>query len=680
MFHMNKEDQLKGLTDQIFIKKINNEKINEIYNTPVASDVYVNGEQSSLYINFIIFNVTKEIKGDYKKIHEKIKRDINEQNKKQGLSIALKDILYDYWVKTPDEYIVFYLSTKKGVDFNLIGDFKYSSIFRILFNCHFKGRIIKKIDIQEIDVENKCFNNNLFISVNSKNKFYNCFENKFYFKDEEILGFELKYQVFVKVDEKVFVDEYNDGENNIIFSKFGKEEKINLKRIDGRKSPRKYFSQYDYSKCKNFSQNWVLKEMMNTLNELDIGYECINFSPNYIFVNLFRIERENAPKLYIDKNIDYEQNKEDISNFMKDLNIDLINKDMEYEKLSESENIILVNNVEKQSYIYSEKEGSQKKYMTTIEAFEDNENIDNFDPYTKIKIQHLRNIFENKNKKITQGILLDNIKDRKKMKSVLEKMKNELFLKKSLFLEKKIKFKNEENFNEEKVLCLYIRSTKKRKYFTILECSIKDEWIFINNIEILDLENFEKKYDFFDVKSITTKYLDDSFFIWNKNKILHIKNDKCPAIIGNFNAIHDENLNLIEIFNKTKMIHKKSGADVNLLPFYLSRTNGAVIENYKKMKNNMLYGKLYIEAKNNCFRTFLSDNAQYGKTGIAKQTLIDEVLMYQENEGFEYKEFFDINDDLLKIYLNSLTFDTINIGETSKKSIFQKLTELIINN
>lgn len=659
-------------------------------------------------------------KGDYKELNIKINSEIN------NILGTNKKNIYDFFIHNKIAYFFFlsdYCQNNKSIN-----------ISNIISNTNSKKNIITaliNINVKKYLLENSLRYNNIKVEDLNENLLF-CRQ------DTKIAINYLKFKGYFS----------NENRYSFIFNRFSIQKdiiqpavnfddlKINLenkkeihKKLDARKYNKlnfiNFYSKKDentYENSINFYQNYIHLIIKNIFEEKSIKYEEVFFEKDKEIENFIQMESlSKISKIKIIDNYVYSDEELKLKNlfykklieninllYNKDLNsTSIINeislsdiiKPLEYNNLEKDFSYIVVNKSEDSTSIKSQ-EKKYQNFSDVLISIDEKNKIEDFDYYTQLKY----NNYINENKIITQGLNIESIqeffkqcdkniqKNHKKQETLNkasiklnkspEQIKNETFplikkiitelqFKNSLFRDKKIINVDLEDSN---ISLIYIKNNNynNNKINRIIEANIeiKDKIIYINDNKIYN------SYQDFYLQSLNIDIIDDindenllqEYFEQGQSGTLFIVDKDKKSILYTYTSITRPNIignfyfNNYEKHIKDKLsINRSTLYEKNILPYYMMPKTLS--------KKNLIYIQ---KISDKSINYFVSENAPTNSS-ISKQNLI-----YTLNvEGKD----INLNDKLINLFLKSFTFNILKINESSNSSIFDKIIrELLFEN
>lgn len=659
-------------------------------------------------------------KGDYKELNIKINSEIN------NILGTNKKNIYDFFIHNKIAYFFFlsdYCQNTKSIN-----------ISNIISNTNSKKNIITaliNINVKKYLLENSLRYNNIKVEDLNENLLF-CRQ------DTKIAINYLKFKGYFS----------NENRYSFIFNRFSIQKdiiqpavnfddlKINLenkkeihKKLDARKYNKlnfiNFYSKKDentYENSINFYQNYIHLIIKNIFEEKSIKYEEVVFEKDKEIENFIQMESlSKISKIKIIDNYVYSDEELKLKNlfykklieninllYNKDLNsTSIINeislsdiiKPLEYNNLEKDFSYIVVNKSEDSTSIKSQ-EKKYQNFSDVLISIDEKNKIEDFDYYTQLKY----NNYINENKIITQGLNIESIqeffkqcdkniqKNHKKQETLNkasiklnkspEQIKNETFplikkiitelqFKNSLFRDKKIINVDLEDSN---ISLIYIKNNNynNNKINRIIEANIeiKDKIIYINDNKIYN------SYQDFYLQSLNIDIIDDindenllqEYFEQGQSGTLFIVDKDKKSILYTYTSITRPNIignfyfNNYEKHIKDKLsINRSTLYEKNILPYYMMPKTLS--------KKNLIYIQ---KISDKSINYFVSENAPTNSS-ISKQNLI-----YTLNvEGKD----INLNDKLINLFLKSFTFNILKINESSNSSIFDKIIrELLFEN
>lgn len=615
---------------------------------------------------------------------------------------------------------------------------------KIIISLMFKIKILNNIKDYSDVYPNSLMNSMYFgVQIEPREKtFITCYELKFNIHSKDTLYFDLALKSF-SGDNESNIQSSSTEELNLFFKNFKIDQKskfnnteVNISQIDARtyKFSRVFYACNEkYKDTKNYYQNIIHNYIIELFNDLEIYTEPVTFNPDYVFNNYYQhLIPEYKTEIHFSSNLIFNEKDLELKDFIMDKIQEVfpesyISTNNEYKNLSKDVNHIFVTQILDGDFIFFEQKDDDKllKFSNTISAYHGKEQEEFFDEYTKVKMSIYDDHLNKRTPNITQGLAIDIIELRKKFEQVkndkiqkeinklliseteetekkskrkpklksdeylntfknkLLKIKSEIHIKRNVFCNKKIDFINDININDGFSI-VYVYVVDKIKKMVLLNAEINENELIIKNFEIKPFESINEipemnKYKNNKKLKFEYRYKHNQFFIFNKGFLLEIVDAiDIPYIIGN----NDPELDIVDYYKKHGELTRSAKHDKILLPFYASLTNksdGLIIDNANFNQKLIKYTKTYIEKKHDNVLVFTSPNTNPDKT-ISKQVKPLELHLYKLNECEEYDKIVDIDNSLVKLYLNFITFDIIKNNSGGKKTLLQKIAEIYIKN
>jgi len=528
-----------------------------------------------------------------------------------------------------------------------------------------------------------------------------------YFSKQNEIALSLHKKAF-KCIEDTFMP--NTDDSCLFFHHKGKvlREKETLDAIRWSKRPYMAYSQkkdaksFDkYENCINYHLTVALNKLITELLNVDIAFNPIEFKANYIVSNFIESnEQYSNPLIIIDTFSSYKTDKERIEfrDYLKQTFgtksvIDV--EDAPKPEQLETENVsYLVINEEKKkngsSIVRTDTEEPFNSFFQALAEYSKDANIP-FDYYTLVKIHR----FLNELPSVTQGVDIGKItkqqiqKDKEGdilkddngnilpaktvlnelNKNLVQKIKTELWLKERVFHYRSIEGINLPNAE---LTLFFIRKLENNQtYVSVVDVTTNHQGIKINKqqrYETKDESRFKFDYEYlekaFPIKSFNFATIyNGSFYLYDKinQKLLVSYNSPAiPCLIGNAAFDNVERNKLAKGINREGALPKNC-----VLPYYINRC----------FKPKQLYYIFLEECGQESVRYFVS-NAEPAKAKIDKQRLMKNLLVFNQ-DGHKTPP---LEEEITTLFLQSFTFNFLNNHEASKKSIFQKMAELYIEN
>lgn len=281
-------------------------------------------------------------------------------------------------------------------------------------------------------------------------------------------------------------------------------------------------------------------------------------------------------------------------------------------------------------------------------------------------------------------------------KSVIGKIINELNIKYDLFVNKSFFFnvqfsdiKNDVSFNNIKIIQMLPK--EKNRLYSVLNLKktlLKNEnkanfevvshQVLINKqVNSLNLEiDIDKEFK-------STSHLiiiDDTYLIKVKD------NNLMPFLIieeKNLNNAHKDPSLLIEqhIIKGTSLstsVSKTSEVNNNLFYPYNTPVTNKLIN--KNIRHKQSYTNCLLDFSDEELKVFITLSDSSINATMSKNNRLENIQLLKINNFCFEKERWKGNEQILYFYLSSLTFNYISINELAKKSLLNKLTEVILVN
>lgn len=625
-------------------------------------------------ISYSSVNIDNALKGSEK--FEKMHSDIKEIIKtKTGAKDSPKYSI----LKTKDKCYFFFISKEKTVDFDflrILSDKRvnFNDLVKSLIELTFKNRIINSLE-ENYNIPSSILNDKMYLGCIPQSKnikknggiYIDTFEPNFYFcENTKRLSFQMISKTFSSKVEKDEIVLSDDDKSAWFKTELGnikiKEQKINAVSFNKTK-----FMLYkeDYINSKNYFQNLTYSYLESMLKSLNLDFESVNFKANGYKSNFLTFETNIDKELIVVDNYNYKEKEQEYKeNFLFKFNgisknKKIVNgKDFKIEDLSEENIYLFINNLlnnEKSTIKYFENEDNNKTYNLFLNAYKDKDkNLNNFDIYTKVKKIN----FDRKEKFITQGVNIEKIDKKGINDSIINKLKIELWLKNKIFRDKKIE--NVE-LEDSDFIFFYYKSIKigkeKVKFIVELDLKIENKILKIGECKIYeDVKEFNFKNRKSFVSKIDITKNSDSFYIYDKkNKILmtSYSSVNIPQIIGS------DSINSLEYFQENGIMTRSNGYNSTILPYYISK----VIEPKKRMY-------VYIQENEKDLYYFVSKQ-QSPNSSFDKQNKVYCIKTWDENG----KETISNKEHVTSVFLSSFTFNILNINESSKSSLLEKIAK-----
>jgi hypothetical protein len=345
--------------------------------------------------------------------------------------------------------------------------------------------------------------------------------------------------------------------------------------------------------------------------------------------------------------------------------------------------------------------------------------IKNFDTYSQVK---LFNIYANIKKIepiVSQGLILDksiifekpkkvgeelvsiegNTKKTEKKYpengtiSVIAKVINELNIKHSLFSTKTFNFdiafeKTKKCTSFDSIKIIQMLSKEKNKFFAVLDLKKVSEQGSKGNFNIessrvlIDEQINELNLEFDLNEEFMTS--DNLIIIDNKFLIKVKDNDLMPFMILQESHFDEPTKNPLLLANasiskgEVSSVSRKSGPDDNLFYPYILPALNKIID--KKLKNINSYANCLLDFNGeNGLNLFMSYGSAMDAT-MDKNNRLENITLSKIEDFSIQKLDWEEHEQLLYFYLSTLTFNYLNINELTKKSLLNKLSDVILVN
>lgn len=609
-------------------------------------------------------------------------------------------------VKKRFSFIYFFISPYKCSSLKLIGDIKKNgfntpSIIEKILSLRFNLSYLDEISMNyELSIE--LYNSDLYIAPvvikteeDGKSLIDTLRVNIFYSNDNEI-AVSLHKKVFKCVADETFTPKTNNSDL-LLHHKNNRlkiEETANATKFSDR-----FYMEFDlskeakkkkdsgnkgYSNCINYHLTITIDKIKNILTNSNISYDEVTFKAEYIYDDFIKSKELSENKLIIIDNFENYENdiwKNKYRNYLQlTFNADEIigiDDAPQPDNLNDKEiSYLVVNESKKKNGSSITRLTDGKIINSTIEATHlHSTKGDTFDYYTSVKI----NRFLNRINSVTQGLDIKKItketskKDEKGNKipgeivldeinkNKINKIKTELWLKERVFHHENI---YDLPINDASLILFFCRNTEDNKYISVVDVEVKDRLLTIISHKTHELDGvFDKKYasisniftngDFF--KSMENGY----FYIYDRcDKLLltSYSSSRIPMVIGNASIDNIEK-------NSSGIISRHNSPEICVLPYYIN----------KKDKN---YHHVYLQDKQAEGLFYFVSKSGPTASNFKSQIRTQNILVY--NQDGEKQVVID--KEITKIFFQSFTYDMFNIKNISRKSLFQKIAELYIEN
>ncbi|KGM27442.1 hypothetical protein KS18_15100 [Photorhabdus luminescens] len=639
---------------------------------------------SGLYITHGQKSFVKE-KGErdkdfYAKVDKEIQKIIR---KKLNLNPSEKVFYDSFWSSKAVHF--FYLSDQEYDIKGFIDKFEENNkflcnVFSAIVGLHIKRIFLKELE-ENYEIEPEFYNSRIYLSAEKRGNIIDSFYPRFHFFIQKELVVNLHRKAF-RIEKKVDsynVGSYNTEEIQLLFRTKENNFQV-IDNINTNEHSKKKFMRFmkGYRNSKNYVQNLIIQKIKELLNHAEISFSERYFKADYVLHDFITVNKnllhplvlidaripkysaDSKSKMFLEKEIKEVFELQELTDSpVQDFNL-----------LDKNKNYLVLNSLDGGAKTSILVKGEIKN--TTWDAFkhigekeiEDAE----LDYYSKLK----RYRFEAQGETVIQGIDLDNniVENDKetgleklsnKIRTKIQKIKSELWLKERIFKEKKI-----ENIDlpDLKITLVYIRipeEYKKNKEIlaSIVDVNIHNKTIFINGHSLVKSHTaLKEKCEF--MKKISSLYNDSFYLIDNVEEVIlsRYHSDRIPRIVGNQKidnieyALEDENL-----------VNRVCNPIETVLPYYLAP------------KQNSQYEHIYLQPRGDDLLYFVSPCNSPNQT-IAKENLIYNILT-MDKEG---KQINAMEQNITSIFLRSFTNDILRLREVSKSSLFEKIAKIYIEN
>lgn len=196
----------------------------------------------------------------------------------------------------------------------------------------------------------------------------------------------------------------------------------------------------------------------------------------------------------------------------------------------------------------------------------------------------------------------------------------------------------------------------------------------INNLNIdIDIEQELKTTD-------NLIIIDDTYLIKVKD------NNTMPFMIIEQNHLNDREKDPVLLIEKYTMegrsastsVSKKTGEKENLFFPYNTPVIKTLIN--KKTKDIKGYSNCILDFNNAQLNIYMTLSNAGIQATMAKNNRLENIELFKIKDFCYEKINWEDNQQILYFYLNTLTFNYLNVNELSKKSLLNKLTETILVN
>ncbi|WP_067866267.1 hypothetical protein [Neptuniibacter marinus] len=610
--------------------------------------------------------------------------------------------------------VFFYLGTKSSKSEDLLTELEENSIStqkaaQVLLSLFIKLDYLEEA-AEIYDIQPVLYNDEMFVGAFIRdtkpdgNVIIEALSYEIYYSDFDEISLSLHREVFDCSLIDTFVAEGDQGA--IVFRSKKSKYRVNKSLNSTKESQRVYMgltlksreeeekkllSRYDNSI--NFHQTDIQNKIISLLIEAHIRYEPLVFCADHVCEVFVKPDQSYSDELVIVDGLNCYETDEIKDAFHDHLMTEFSASSViplkdapSIETIGKNEkNYLVVNqlNRSKGTSIRTQKDGKELKSFSKALAKKASQCDIELDYYTEAKLERLSkeipcviqgvDVFKvSKKVKSAGGDVADSSLELKKFnKNIIKKVRNEIWLKESVFRKKLV---TGFSLPEANLELFYVRrfnlGRRYRTYVSVVDVTTGESGVKINSHKRYDDKTagrFSFEYDFLQpvtmpwADSIFEGLRDNHFFIHDKDsgQILNSYHSaRVPNVIGN------------TVFDNVERSRSADG---------ISRTN--------KVEETPLPYYLTYSSKGTRYRTFIqdcgTDGARYFVTKqqpaqetMDKQRLTRNVLVF-DREG---NKLAPLEQPVTKLFFSSLTFDLLNNSESSKKSILQKITELYIEN
>jgi hypothetical protein len=502
-----------------------------------------------------------------------------------------------------------------------------------------------------------------------------------YFSKQNEIALSLSKKLFKCVYEDNFIPATHDS--CLFFHHKSKALRVE-ETLDARKAKRPYmaYSQKEgvpdfgkYENCINYHLTVSLNKLITVLSKAGVNFSPIEFKANYIVSEFIKSDEQYSnPLIIIDTFSSYETEESRIwfrdylkQTFGAKCVISVEDAPKPEELQTDGVNYLVINEAKKKngsSIIRLDKPKVFNNFFQALAVYEEDSNA-NFDYYTNVKIHR----FLNKLPSVTQGENVEKIEELDE--NVVKKIKTELWLKERVLHHRSI---NGIKFPHLELVLFFVRRPLKNKqtYIAVVDVTTSESGLKVTDYKRYDSNDkgkFDRHYDYLkrtfsrSTDSCIDALYNGGFYLYDKmhQKLLSSYNsDGVPNVIGNAAFDNVERSKIADSFNRKIKLSENC-----VLPYYLNRT-----------KNKQNYYIFLEDCKQQeVVRYFLSKKGDTARQ-IAKQNKMQNILVFNDNGD----KAQPLEEELTVLFLQSFTFNIFNNNEVSKKSIFQKVAEMYIEN
>jgi hypothetical protein len=449
-----------------------------------------------------------------------------------------------------------------------------------------------------------------------------------------------------------------------------------------------------YENCINYHLTVSLNKLVTLLSDAGIDFSPIEFKADYIVSQFIESNEQYNNQLVIIDNFSRYETEESRIQFREYLKqtfgakcvIGVEDAPKPEELKTEGVSYLVINEEQKKngsSIIRIDTGKPLNGFFQALGLYLKDARIP-FDYYTSVKIHRfLKNL-----PSVTQGLDIERVtkqeihidSDGNKLpattvlneldKNKVKKIKTELWLKEQVFHHCAIKGIN---FPCSELVLFFARKLKKpekQTYVAVVDVTANEDGLKINShkrYETNDKSRFDFTYPYLrrifqNGDSCFDALYNQGFYIYDKTHkklLVSYSSDSVPNLIGN--AAFDN----VERSKIADGINRQRSPEVCVLPYYINPT----------LKRKQLHHIFLEDCGQEGFRYFVSKAGQPAAK-IEKQSKTQNILIFNDLANKVHPP----KDELTTLFLQSFTFDILNNSEVSKKSIFQKIAEMYIEN
>lgn len=619
----------------------------------------------------------------YRRVDFKIKSAIRNKLKTN------EPVNYDC-LRLKDNYLFFFIAENGCSSDELLEetrkhDFDLEKIVQTLLSLRLKLAYLEDL-ATDYEIKPALYNARLYVGAIKTKEYKNgdfqveALNLNLYFSKQNEIALSLGKKLFKCVYEDNFIPATHDS--RLFFHHKSKALRVE-ETLDARKAKRPYmaYSQKEgvpdfgkYENCINYHLTVSLNKLITVLSKAGVNFSPIEFKADYIVSEFIKSDEQYSnPLIIIDTFSSYETEESRIwfRDYLKQIFgakcvIGVEDAPKPEELQTEGVNYLVINEAKKKngsSIIRLDKHQVFNNFFQALAVYQEDSNA-NFDYYTNVKTHR----FLEKLPSVTQGIDIEKAEELDK--NVVQKVKTELWLKERVLHHQSI---NGIKFPHLELVLFFVRRLKnKQTYISVVNVTTSENGLEVTDYKRYDSNDkgkFDRHYDYLkrtfspNTDSCIDALHDRGFYLYDKTHkklLVSYNSNSVPNVIGN--AAFDN----VERSKVPDAINRKSASENCVLPYYITQT----------LRRKQLYHVFLEDCGQEGVRYFVSE-ARPQAVKIEKQSRTQNILVFNDDGD---KVHQPLEDELTALFLQSFTFNMLNNNEVSKKSIFQKIAELYIEN